>query len=78
MQFITESEIYGMPLKDIKYFIDWCSQGDCTLQQRHDMFVERKAVVSAQMEELKKTMKIINFKCWYYKTTLEAGTGDIH
>lgn len=21
----------GIPLKGIKYFIDWCSQGDCTL-----------------------------------------------
>jgi len=68
----------GMPIKDIKNFIDWCSQGDSSLQQRYDMFIERKAVVEAQMEELKKTIEVIEHKCWYYKTALEAGTEDIH
>lgn len=68
----------GMPIKDIKNFIDWCSQGDSTLQQRYEMFMERKAVVEAQMEELKKTMEVISHKCWYYKTALDAGTEDIH
>jgi len=68
----------GMPIKDIKNFIDWCSEGDSTLQQRYDMFMERKAVVEAQMEELKNTMGVIEHKCWYYKTALEAGTEDIH
>lgn len=68
----------GMPIKDIKNFIDWCSQGDSSLQQRYGMFLERKAVVEAQMEELKKTMEVIDFKCRYYKTAVEAGTEDVH
>ncbi|MFD1137461.1 MerR family transcriptional regulator [Paenibacillus urinalis] len=68
----------GMPIKEIKSFIDWCSDGDATLQQRHDMFIERRATVEAQMEELKKTMEVIEHKCLYYKTALDAGTEDIH
>ncbi|MFC7391423.1 MerR family transcriptional regulator [Scopulibacillus cellulosilyticus] len=68
----------GMPIKEIKKFIDWCSEGDATLQQRYDMFMERKASVEAQMEEFKKTMALIEHKCSYYKTALEAGTEDIH
>ncbi|MDP4097962.1 MerR family transcriptional regulator [Paenibacillus sp. P96] len=68
----------GMPIKEIKNFIDWCSEGDATLQQRYDMFMERKAIVEAQMEELKKTMEVIEHKCFYYKTAVEAGTEDIH
>ena len=68
----------GMPIKEIKNFIDWCSDGDSTLQQRYDMFVERKALVEAQMEELKKTMELIDHKCFYYKTALDAGTEDVH
>ncbi|WP_209812215.1 MerR family transcriptional regulator [Ammoniphilus resinae] len=68
----------GMPIKEIKHFIDWCSEGDSTLQQRYDMFVERKAMVEAQMEELKKTLELIDHKCFYYKTALDAGTEDIH
>lgn len=68
----------GMPIKEIKHFIDWCSEGDATLQQRFDMFMERKATVEAQMEELKKTMELIDHKCSYYKMALDAGTEDIH
>ncbi|AHM64568.1 MerR family transcriptional regulator [Paenibacillus polymyxa] len=68
----------GMPIKEIKNFIDWCSGGDSTLQQRYDMFLERKATVEAQMEELKKTMEVIEHKCLYYKTALDAGTENIH
>lgn len=68
----------GMPIKEIKNFIDWCSEGDATLQQRYDMFMERKATVEAQMAELKKTMEVIEHKCMYYQTALEAGTEDIH
>lgn len=68
----------GMPIKEIKNFFDWCSEGDSTLQQRYDMFIGRKAIVEEQIEELKKTMEVIEHKCLYYKTALEAGTEDIH
>ncbi|WP_101842455.1 MerR family transcriptional regulator [Halobacillus sp. Marseille-P3879] len=68
----------GMPIKEIKSFIDWCGDGDATLQQRYNMFMERKATVKAQLEELNKTMELIKHKCWYYETALEAGTEDIH
>ena len=68
----------GMPIKEIKQFIDWCSDGDSTLQQRSNMFLERKVIVEAQMEELKKTMEVIEHKCLYYRTALDAGTEDIH
>ncbi|PLR68653.1 MULTISPECIES: MerR family transcriptional regulator [Bacillaceae] len=68
----------GMPIKEIKAFIDWCTEGDSTLKQRYEMFIERKASVEAQMEELKKTMNLIDHKCWYYKTAIDAGTEDVH
>ncbi|USB33144.1 MerR family transcriptional regulator [Paenibacillus sp. YPG26] len=68
----------GMPIREIKNFIDWCSDGDSTLQQRYDMFIERKAIVEAQMEELKKTMEVIEHKCLYYRIALDAGSEEIH
>ncbi|PYE47941.1 MerR family transcriptional regulator [Paenibacillus barcinonensis] len=68
----------GMPIKDIKDFIAWCSEGDATLQQRYDMFTERKASVEAQMEELRRTMEVIEHKQSYYRKALEAGTENIH
>jgi DNA-binding transcriptional MerR regulator len=68
----------GMPIKEIKHFIDWCSEGDSTLQDRYNMFLERKATVEAKMKELQETMEIIEHKCTYYKTALEAGIEDVH
>ncbi|MBD8837371.1 MULTISPECIES: MerR family transcriptional regulator [unclassified Paenibacillus] len=71
-------KLTGMPIKDIKDFIEWCSKGDSSLKQRYDMFTERKAIVEAQMEELRRTMEVIEHKRSYYETALEAGTEEIH
>jgi DNA-binding transcriptional MerR regulator len=67
----------GMPIKYIKHFLDWCKEGDTSLQKRRDMFYERLEIVKKQMEELQKTMNTIKFKCWYYDTALAAGTEEV-
>ncbi len=68
----------GMPIKDIKTFMDWCVEGDTTLKKRYEMFLERKEAVEAQILELQKALDRINYKCWYYKTALDAGTIKVH
>lgn len=68
----------GMPIKEIKQFCQWVQQGDASLQQRYDMFQERRRAVEEQMELLKKTMEVIEYKCWYYETALAAGTEAVH
>jgi DNA-binding transcriptional MerR regulator len=64
----------GMQIKDIKQFLDWCSEGDSTLEKRRDMYLERREVVKKQMEELQNTMDVIEYKCWYYEIACAAGT----
>lgn len=68
----------GMPLKDIRTFIEWCMQGDQTLKQRYEMFQERKATVEKQLQELQQVLNTIDYKCWYYQTAVDAGTEEIH
>lgn len=68
----------GMPIKEIRQFIEWIQQGDATLKERYDMFLERKHIVEAQIADLQATLDTINYKCQYYKTALEAGTEKIH
>lgn len=67
----------GMPIKDIKQFIDWYMQGDSTLQQRRDMFYERKAIIEQQIQELQKTLNSVKYKCWLYDMAVKAGTLEI-
>lgn len=67
----------GLSIKEIKLFLDWCQEGDSSLQKRRDLFYERLSVVTKQMEELQKTMNTLRFKCWYYDTALSAGTEEV-
>ncbi|KYH28697.1 MULTISPECIES: MerR family transcriptional regulator [Clostridium] len=68
----------GMPIKQIKRYMDLCQEGDKTLQERLNIFLERKKVVLRQMEELNKVMETINHKIWYYETAIAAGTERVH
>lgn len=67
-----------MPIKDIRKFIDLCADGDNSLQERYELFLDRKAAVQKQIAELQEVAKVIDFKCWYYQTAIEAGTEKIH
>jgi DNA-binding transcriptional MerR regulator len=66
----------SMPIKEIKQFLDWCKEGDSSLQKRRDMFYERLDAVNRQMDELQKTKDTIKYKCWYYDAALTAGTEE--
>ena len=64
----------GMSIEEMKKFSQWVQQGDVTLKERYEMFVNRKAAVEQQIAELQKSLEIINHKCEYYKSAMEAGT----
>ncbi len=68
----------GMPLKDIKQFIDWSFEGDSTLNNRLDTFIEHKQNVLDQIKLLEKHLKKIDHKIDYYQTAIKAGTEEIH
>ena len=55
----------GMSIKEIRQFSSWLEQGHSSLQQRYDMFLERRRVVKQQMAELQKILDTVNYKCWY-------------
>ena len=67
----------GMPLKDIRDFIYIAMKGDETIEDRLELFMKQKAEVERQISELKKTLDLLNFKCWYYKTAKEYGTTQV-
>ena len=62
----------GMEIKDIRQFMIWCGEGASTYQQRLELFQRRRAEVA----RLKKTLAMIDFKCWYYTQALATGSED--
>lgn len=78
LEIITCMKNSGMPIKDIKKYMDLCQEGDSTLQERLEIFFERKEAVQEQLDELNKVMELIKHKIWYYETAIEAGTEAVH
>ena len=78
LRFIECLKSAGMAIKDIRTFFEWVQQGDASLQQRYDMFLERRRVVEEQIAALQKTLEVVDYKCWYYEKAVKAGTLKVH
>ena len=78
MKIIECLKMAGMPLKDIKTYIELTLQGDDTIPERLDLFLKQRAILQQQMAELQHTLDVLDFKCWYYETAKKAGTTLIH
>lgn len=63
----------GLKIKEIKHFIEWTQVGNETLQVRKELFDLQKIQIQSEIENLKKTLDMINYKCWYYSEALKAG-----
>ena len=63
-----------MPVKKIREYVALAQQGDATLQKRYDMILEQKKNIEDQIKELQNCYKEFEYKEWYYKTALAAGT----
>lgn len=68
----------GMPIKDIKTLIDLTMEGDSTIDQRLEIFKKQKEDVEQQIAQLQETLKLLEYKCWYYETAKNAGTCAVH
>ncbi len=66
----------GLEIKDIKQFMKWCTEGPSTYVERKELFEKRKIAVEEEMKQLKKTLNMLKFKCWYYETAIRDGNED--
>ena len=68
----------GMPIKEIKHFIDCCVEGDARIDERLAIIKDQQASVIEQMQELQEMLDMLDFKRWYYETAQKAGTCSVH
>ncbi len=66
----------GVEIKDIKIFMEWCSQGSSTYSQRREFFLRQKETAEKEMRKMEKVLDMIRFKCWYYEQALKDGSED--
>ena len=68
----------GMPLREIKSFMDWSRQGDATIGQRLDLIEKQRQSVLDQQRQLEDTLLMLDYKQWSYRTAQAAGTCAVH
>ena len=68
----------GMPIREIKQFVDWCMEEDSTISQRLELIDRQRDAVRQQMKQLQQTLDTLEYKHWYYETAQAAGTCGIH
>ena len=66
----------GLEIKEIKQFMEWCSEGPSTYENRKALFEERRKAVEKEMQQLQKTLDMLSFKCWYYDQAIIDGNED--
>lgn len=64
----------GMPIKDIKVFMELCQLGDSTINERLQLIDKQRETVLEQQKQLQETLDTLNYKHWYYETAAKAGT----
>lgn len=68
----------GMPLKEIRAFMDWSRQGDATIGRRLELIEKQRQSVLDQQKQLEENLLMLDYKRWYYQTAQEAGTCAVH
>ena len=66
----------GLEIRDIKQFMQWCTQGASTYAQRYELFVRQRDAVEAEIRHLQRTLDMIRYKCWYYENAMADGNEE--
>lgn len=67
----------GMLIKEIRDFMKLYEEGDSSLNERYNFFLDQEKKVQDQIKSLNQTLKLIKFKQWYYLKAISDNTESI-
>ncbi len=67
----------GMLIKEIRNFMKLCEEGDSSLNERYNFFLDQEKKVQDQIKSLNQTLKLIKYKQWYYLKAISDNTESI-
>ncbi|MBZ0317125.1 MAG: MerR family transcriptional regulator [Anaerolineae bacterium] len=65
--FVTKLRAAGMPIADIRRYVELARQGESTAGERLQILEEHKCAVEQQLAELTQHLEVITFKIDYYR-----------
>ena len=67
----------GLEIRDIRQFMQWCTEGTSSYPKRRQLLERQKETLESQMDDLRRSLAMLQFKCWYYEQAMRDG-GEEH
>lgn len=62
----------GMPISEVKNYVELCLRGDSTLNERLEIVKRQETIMKEQIKEMRKHLKLLQFKKNYYEQQLSG------
>lgn len=62
----------GMPIPEVKNYVELCLKGDSTLKERLEIVKRQEAIMKEQIKEMRKHLKLLQFKKSYYEQQISS------
>lgn len=67
----------GMPVADIRHYIDLCKEGEASVFERYQIIMKQKQKAEADLQEMHKRLEILRMKERCYEEILSQNGGDV-
>lgn len=67
----------GLQIKDMQRYISLVFQGESTLQERYEIFLNQEKVIEEKIAELEQALKVTRMKIGYYQKAIEQDTESV-
>lgn len=61
----------GMKISYIRNYVELCNEGNSTIKERYQIFLDQKNILESQMSMLEENLKVVNHKINIYKREME-------
>ena len=72
VQLVQCLRLTGMPLDDIRHYIDLCIEGDSTIAERHAIIVKQKEKAELEAAAAQERVKLLEQKVAFYQDLLDG------
>jgi len=66
----------GLPIEEVKHYIDMCLQGDSTIPERAEIIFAQEKSLRKQIQTLQNQMEVLKYKKSYYQNLLKNRQQD--
>ena len=66
----------GMEIREIRQFMEWCTEGAATYSQRKALIEAKKAHMEEEIQRMNRALDMLKFKCWYYEQAIKDGNEE--